>query len=392
MRVALVVPYAWSVPGGVRSHVAGFVRFLLREGIEAEILAPGARSTADGAPAAPAARLVDLGPTIPILDNGSYVHVALAPRAIVRTARAVRVPRYDLVHVHEPMIPAVSLTALLRACAPLVGTFHMYAATPRWYRVFAPLCRWALRRLDARIAVSEAARWHVARTCPGEYRIIPNGIDVRGFAVSEHPPGRAQVVFLGRAEPRKGLGVLLEAFARLPAHARLDLVGVSEHELRRVAASLPPEVRSRIRAHGYLDDDARARVLAEVDVLCAPSLHGESFGMVLVEAMAAGVPVVASRVPGYVDVLPESCGRLVPPGDPRALAEAVEALLADPELRRALGSAGRSAAARYDWSVVGAAILDVYDDVLRRRAARAVPGELARAPWPRTSLERARLR
>lgn len=363
VRVAIVCPYSWSAPGGVKSHVTGLARYLEREGIEVEILAPGAGSAC-------AHGVLDLGRTLPILDNGSVVRVALGPGAIARTIRAVRVSPYDVVHVHEPMIPAVSLTALLVARAPLVGTFHMYAETPRWYRPFAPLCRWALERLDARIAVSEAARWHVARTCPGDYRVIPNGIDVRRFACSEHPAGRARVVFVGRAEPRKGLPVLLDAFARLPASAQLDLVGVGERELQSATAVLAPAVRARVVAHGYVDDAERARLLAGADVLCAPSLQGESFGLVLLEGMAAGLPVVASRVPGYVDVLPESCGRLVPPGDPRTLAEALAALLADPSRRRALGSAGRREAERYDWSVVGAAVLDVYREVLERRASR----------------------
>lgn len=364
MRIALVCPYSFSAPGGVQSHVVGLATELRRYRHEVEILAP-----ADSRIDVPG--FVRVGRSVPIPDNGSIVRVALGPRAIRSTVRLVRSGRYDLVHVHEPMIPAVSLGALLGSTAPLVGTFHMYAPSRRWYRPFAPLARRAIPRLNARIAVSRAALAHVERTVPGDYRIIPNGIDVSSFAVAAGNRTGSRVLFIGRPDRRKGLHVLLEAFALLPPHVTLDLVGVPPDALRTVARRLPASVVERITAHGRVTDEQRAAFLGRADVLCVPSLLGESFGIVLVEGMAAGVPVVASAIPGYVDVLPERCGRLVPPGNAEALAAAIDELLDDPALRHALGEAGREAAQRYDWSRVAVEVLEVYEEALTRATMAA---------------------
>lgn len=364
MRLALVCPYSWSVPGGVQAHIAGLAAALRARGHEVEILAP-----VDGP--VPVPGFVRAGRSVPILDNGSIVRVALDPATVRRTARLVRSRGYDLVHVHEPMIPAVSLTALLAARAPLVGTFHMYARRPRWYRPFAPLARHAVPRLHARIAVSEAALRHVSRTCPGEYHVIPNGVDVASFDCSAEARTGSRLLFIGRAEPRKGLPVLLEAFKRLGGSPTLDLAGVTPRELRRAGVALPPRTLERVRAHGRVSDNERLRLLAATDVLCAPSLEGESFGIVLVEGMAAGLPVVASAIPGYVDVLPPACGKLVPPGNAAALAAGLDELLADAALRAKLGAAGRLEARRFDWSRVCEEILAVYEEALGRAAARS---------------------
>ncbi len=349
MRVALVCPYSWSVPGGVQSHVAGLAGELRRRGHDADVLAP-----AD----APAPGVVALGRSVPIPDNGSVQRVALSPAAIARTARALRRGRYDVVHLHEPMLPAACLTALALRPAPLVGTFHMVARARRWYRVFAPLCRRALARLDVRIAVSEAARRYVAASCPGGYAIVPNGVARPDAAPARAPGGPPRVLFVGRPEPRKGLPVLLEAFASVDGGARLELVGPAG------------DFGERVTAHGRVDDARRTELLRRATVLCAPSLGAESFGVVLVEAMAAGVPVVASDLPAYRDVLPEACGLLVPPGDPRALASALRRVLADRGLRTRMAAAGPAAAARYDWQRVGSRILELYEEAIARSCLR----------------------
>jgi phosphatidylinositol alpha-mannosyltransferase len=372
-RVALVCPHSWTVPGGIQAHVAGLARTLRARGVVVDVLAP-----ADGPVDLPG--FVNLGRTIGIPDNGSVTRLALGPLAARRTWRRIASGGYALVHLHDPMLPAVALTALLTARAPLVGTFHMYADDPGWYRRFGPVCRWALARLDVRIAVSEAARLHVARICPGDYTIIPNGVDVAASAAAPargEPGGAGRLLFVGRPHPRKGLPVLLEAFSRLPGQPTLDLVGVSPDQLAGLPG-LAREAAPRVRAHGVVDDGERERLLGRADVLCAPSLGGESFGVVLVEGMAAGVPVVASAIPGYVDVLPAGCGRLVPPGDPVSLAGALAALLADPDLRRRLGSAGRVAAQRFDWSRVGDQVLAVYQPLLARSALTRDPASRRR--------------
>ncbi|MDQ3873989.1 MAG: glycosyltransferase family 4 protein [Actinomycetota bacterium] len=355
LRIALVCPYSWSVPGGVQTHVSGLARALRAGGLQVDILAP-----ADGPFHEPG--LVPLGRSVGIPDNGAVTRIALSPASVVRAARRVRSSRYDLVHLHEPVLPTASFTALHAAAVPVVGTFHMLHVSERWYRLFAPVVRRAARRLRARIAVSEPARRFVSRWLPGDYHVIPNAVHVAQYG----PPGARRdgrrLLFIGRPEPRKGLPVLLAALARLPRDVTLDHVGVAPAELSVLArgAGIPRTALARVRPRGKVSDDERRRLLTRADVLCVPSLGGESFGLVLVEGMAAGVPVIASDIPGYRDVLPPSCGRLVPPADSDLLAAAVAELLADGALRLGLGEEGRREAARFDWSVVAPQVLSVY--------------------------------
>jgi len=211
--------------------------------------------------------------------------------------------------------------------------------------------------------VSGQAKRFISRVLPGRYRVIPNGVDVAAHAGDPSRRGGRRVVFVGRPDARKGLDVLLAAFRPLAASgAVLDLVGVRPEEV---------EERRRwgsaVRAHGRVPDSVRTRIVAEADLLCAPSRASESFGLVLAEGMAAGLPVVASELPGYREVLPEACGRLVPPGDPRALRAALTELLADPGLRAGLGAAAAVAARRFDWAEVGPEIASVYRDALAAR-------------------------
>jgi phosphatidylinositol alpha-mannosyltransferase len=357
LRVALVCPYSWSVPGGVQTHVSGLARALRRRGGEVEILAP-----ADGPVDEP--EFVPLGRTVGFSDNGAITRVALSPAALVRTARAVRTRGYDLVHLHEPMLPHACFTALQSARVPVVGTFHMLNISERWYRLFGPVVRRAARRLSVRIAVSEAARDFVRPFIPGDYRLIPNGVDLSGYPQEADGRDGGRVLFVGRPEPRKGLRVLLRAFALLPPELELELVGVGPRELRALAGELRPGALERIHSHGRVSDQLRRKLLARADVLCAPSLGGESFGLVVLEGMAAGLPVVASDIRGYRDVLPADAGLLVPPGDERAVAAALGHLLEDAELRRRLGEAGRRAVARFDWSVVTDEVMAAYDEAL----------------------------
>lgn len=346
-RVALVCPYSWSRPGGVQTHVRGLARELRDRGIAAEVLAPADAPTGE-------AGFTAAGRSLAIHDNGSVQRVALSPAAVARTTRFVRRGGFDLVHVHEPMIPAVSLNALLASPVPVVGTFHMCAPSPRWYTVFRPLCRASLRRLAVRIAVSEAACDHVARACPGRYEIVPNGVDLADGDLPE-PPAERRIVFVGRPEPRKGLRVLLEALRLLPL-ARLDLVGPDERDVADVR--LP---RDRVTAHGRVADEEKTRLLRSAAVLCAPSLRSESFGLVIAEAFAAGVPVVASDVPGYRELVRPDCGRLVPPADAHALADALRGLLSDRPARVAAAAAARRRAEELAWPRVADRVLELYD-------------------------------
>jgi phosphatidylinositol alpha-mannosyltransferase len=363
LRVAMVCPYAWDSPGGVRTHVIGLAEELRSRGIEVDILAP-----MDGDPEGD---VIDLGPTVGLRSNGSIARVAVGPAAAARTLRRLREGDYDLVHLHEPLCPAVCLAPLLKSQVPVVGTFHMYGPDHKGYRVAGPFARIAAERLTARIAVSEPARSCAAQFCGGDYTVIPNGIDPP--APLADPPVRdgSRVLFVGRAELRKGLPVLLEAFAGLPGAPTLDLVGVEQEELERQPVAIPAEVAARIRAHGRVSEEDREHLLARADVLAAPSLAGESFGLVLVEGMAAGVPVVASSIPGYAEVLRPSSGRLVPPGDVDALRQALGELLGDGELRAAMAAAGPREAERFWWPRVADQVVLVYAGALARAEQRA---------------------
>jgi phosphatidylinositol alpha-mannosyltransferase len=350
-RVALVCPYSWSRPGGVQSHVAGLARELRRRGLAVDVLAP-LDAPVDGT------TVVGLGRSIPIHDNGSVQRVALSPAAVARTWRYLRERGYDVVHLHEPMIPAACLTALLASRAPLVGTFHMVAATPRWYGTFGPICRQSLERLRVRIAVSEAARRYVARACPGEYEIVPNGLDLAGRP-RRHAGRGTTIAFVGRPEPRKGLPILLDALALLPSTVRLLLIGPDRANVA-AAARRTRLSADRLSIHGRVDDRERDRLLRTADVFCAPSLGRESFGVVLTEAMAAGLPVVATDIDGYRDVVDDRCALTVRPGDARSLAAALAAYLDDPGARTRAGTAGRARAERLAWPRIADRLLDAY--------------------------------
>lgn len=345
MRVGLVCPYSWSVPGGVQAHVAGLAGALRGLGVEAEVLAP-----VDGATEG----VLSLGRSVPIPSNGSVQRVALSPGAVARTARLVRGRGYDVVHVHEPFLPAACLTAVAAARVPVVATAHMYRRALLWYGVFAPVVRLAVRRVDALLAVSPLAAEYARRGTGRVAEVVPNGIDHAGLASLSPERRGGRILFVGRDEPRKGLGVLLDAFSRLGPEAELVLVGPRRNV----------EGAGRVASLGRLPEAGLRRELARADVLVAPSVGGESFGVVLLEGMAAGLPVVASDIPGYRAVLPPEAGRLVPPGDARALAAALDGLLADAELRVRLGAAGRETAAAYAWPRVAEQVLAVYRRVL----------------------------
>jgi len=321
--------------------------------------------------------VIRLGGTVGVRHNGSVGRIALSPRANMRAVRLVREGDYDVVHLHEPLVPPC-LAVLLRANRPVVGTFHMYGPDSKLYRVAAPLARIAARRLDHRTAVSEAARACAAKFLGGDYEVIPNGIAPHGTAVTgpDDEDDRFRVLFVGRTDPRKGLGTLLRAMPRL-AEARLDLVGVEPAEL----AALHPDAPERWIAHGRVSDERRRALLDRADVMVAPSLEGESFGLVLVEAMAAGVPVVASSIPGYLPVL-AGLGLLVPAGDVEALTATLQDLEQNRGQLRRLGEGGRRAAERFDWSRVTPRVVRAYERAILVHEAAAMQPVPAAEPAP----------
>jgi phosphatidylinositol alpha-mannosyltransferase len=352
VRVALVCPYAWDRPGGVQSHVRGLAAALRNRGHEVLVLAPGV-SRRD----APDATLV--GRAVPVPANGSVAPIAFGPLAAARLRRALREFAPDVVHAHEPLVPSLSLLATI-AAAPAVGTFHASARSSFGYRAARPLLARVAARLAARTAVSDAARHLASRYFPGDYALTPNGVDAARFAGAaplDLGEGR-KILFLSRIERRKGLEVLVQAMARLRTPATLIVAGSGPEEAhcRRLAADHGVEARFM----GYASEEDKPRLYRSVDVHCAPGLGGESFGIVLIEAMAAGTPVVCSDLPGFTDAVGDAA-LTVAPGEPGRLARALDEVLTDDVTARTLSEKGIARAGSFDWSRLVANVERVYE-------------------------------
>src|SRR5215217_7221361 len=379
MRVGLVSPYSWTYPGGVTRHIEALAGELLAAGHEVRVLAPFDPDVRSAAlrhrGARPQVRpvpdwLVPLGPTIGWPSNGAVSNLAHTPYAVATLRRELKAGDFDVVHVHEPVAPVVGWDALSSADAPLVGTFHCYSESRPPHAVASLMgARRKLNRLAIRIAVSDAAAWTGRRFYGGEYRVVPNGVALPAGgapAPRRRAPGEPlEIVFVGQAVDRKGLPILLRAFEALRAHvpARLVLVGASEPEVEPLLVD-----GTGVTVLGRVSDAEKHAALERADVLAAPSLGGESFGMILTESFAAGTPVVASDIAGYRDVVRDGVdGLLVPRGDATALAETLRDLALAPERARALGAAAGASAERYAWPQVAAQVAAAYED------ARAVP-------------------
>ncbi len=371
MKVGIVVPYSFSFWGGVVEHAEEQARALRDLGVEARILIghdpPGRLSRAlhpsGGRFEQPPAHVLPLGRSVITPANHSLANIVISPAAIVRLRRALARERFDLLHVHEPLTPALGVAALASATIPVVATFHA-AGPSRWRRPATSLWGFLLDRIDIRIAVSEAARETAREHWPGDYRLIPNGVRVpERFELD----GRKQhVVFVGRPEPRKGLDVLLRAWPtiRRRTGARLRVVGADPLAVRYLLsrARLPADGVDLLGIVPSLDLD---RELAQAKLLVAPSLGRESFGMVLTRAFAAATPVVASDIDGYRKLVDQGAGILVSPGDEDALAGAVVRLIDDETKRRTFAAAARGIAERdYAWPRLARTLELLYEDLL----------------------------
>jgi phosphatidylinositol alpha-mannosyltransferase len=351
----MVCPYSLTIPGGVQMQVLGLASSLRDLGHVVQVLAP-----CDGPP--PDAAVTALGKSIPFATNGSVAPIAPDPSAAVRTIRALRNEAFDVVHVHEPLVPGPSLTAVLFSDRPMVGTFHRAGAS-RAYTFLSPVTRRLGKRLARRVAVSEDALATARDGVGGEFSVLFNGIDVERFANAVPTPTTSPtIVFFGRHEPRKGLGVLLEAAAHLADDVTIWIIGQGPEteELKKKHAD-----DARLQWLGRVDDDELTKRLAGADVFCAPSLFGESFGVVLLEAMAAGTAIVASDLPGYKAVAkPDEHAVLVPPDDSDALAKALNELLGNPARRDELVAAGRVRAEDFAMPKLAAAYAEIYASLL----------------------------
>jgi phosphatidylinositol alpha-mannosyltransferase len=383
MRIALVSPYSWSYPGGVTRHIEALAEHFMSEGHHVRVLAPydppdrvasamhrGARPADIEVPD----YLISLGRTVGFKANGAVSNLSITPNGVAVLHHELRTGEYDVVHVHEPIAPLVGWVASDWAPAALVGTFHSYS-TKRLPNGIANVfgARRVLNHLHVRIAVSEAAAWTGKRWFGGRYRVIPNGVHVdanrlrsqqseqddASECAAEDP---LKIVFIGQSVERKGLPMLLRAFEALREHVptELTVIGPSEEEM----SPLMMDTRG-VRALGKVDDQAKQRELERADVLCAPSLGGESFGMVLTEAFAAGTPVIASDIAGYRDVVRDGHdGVLVPVGDAQALAEALRDLYDEPERRAELARNAAADVERFAWPHVAAEVMAAYEDAI----------------------------
>ena len=358
MRVGLVCPYSLTIPGGVQGQVLGLARELRVLGHDVRVLAPS-----DGPP--PDAGVTPLGRSIPFASNGSVAPVAPDVSCVLRTIRALRDEQFDVLHLHEPLVPGPPVTAMLLGGTPMVGTFHRSGPSGA-YRVLRPLVQWGTRKLALRCAVSEEALTTARDALGGEYDLLFNGIEVERFAKATPTPTEGPtILFVGRHEERKGLAVLLAAMRSLPAEVRLWVTSEGP-QTAALKASFPDP---RIVWLGRVSDEEKASLLAGADVFCAPSLHGESFGVVLLEAMAAQTPIVASDLDGYRLVARDGADAiLVPPDDSTALAAALTRALAGGAEIRQLVASGETRAAEFAMSGLAEAYADRYDSVVRASA------------------------
>ena len=362
----MVCPYSLGMPGGVQNHVRDLAEALLSLGHEISVLAP-----VDDTDTIPP-YVVSSGRAVGVPYNGSVARVTFGPRTAARVKSWLADGGFDVVHVHEPTTPSAALIALWSAGGPFVATFHTWQVRSRAMSAASSLLRPALEKIDARIAVSENARSMMVQHIGGEAVVIPNGLYTARFTGSprrEWQGDDGTVSFLGRLdEPRKGLAVLMKAVPALVAERpglRILVAGAGQaDEARRL---LPANCRDNVLFLGAVDDEARADMLAGSDLYIAPHLGGESFGIVLLEAMAAGAPVLASDLPAFRQVLDGGrLGELFEPGDVQELSTQVLRLLSEPEERHKLRTAGLSAVPRYDWSVLLPELLSVYELVARR--------------------------
>ena len=369
MRVGIVCPYSFDVPGGVQNHVRDLAETLIWQGHEVSVLGP-----ADDDAALPP-YVVSAGRAVPVPYNGSVARLAFGPLSAARVRRWLANGRFDVLHVHEPYSPSLSLLAVLSARGPVVATFHTAMVRSRAMVAAQGVLQLVSEKITGRIAVSELARKVQVEHLGNSAWLIPNGVQVSRFRNAgplEGWPGPGGALgFLGRfTEPRKGFAVLRDAFALLSVdRPELRLLVAGRGDQDEAVADLPSAVREKIVFLGMVSDDDAARMLRSVDVYVAPNTGGESFGMILTEAMAAGTPVVASDLDAFRRVLDNGrAGALFPTGDAKALAETLDRLLDDPQARAGLVAGANEVVGEYDWPVVAGRVAEVYRTAIEASA------------------------
>ncbi len=365
MKIGLVCPYTWDVPGGVQEHIRGLAEALIDLGHHVSVISPADDDTPLPDYVVPAGRAV------PVPYNGSVARLAFGFLSAGRVRRWLKDGAFDVLHVHEPAAPSLSLLACWVADGPIVATVHTAIPRSRAMHAAEPILQSALEKISGRIAVSEAARTTLVEHFGGDAVLIPNGVPVRKFEKADPLPGwpgtGGALGFLGRIdEPRKGLTVMLSAFAIIGEQRpglRLLIAGPGDAE--EALAKLPVSLRPQVVMLGEVSEEDKIRVYHSVDVFCAPNTGGESFGYVLAEAMASGAPIVASDLDAFRQVLRGGrAGELFETGNAADLAAAAGRLLDQPELRAGLSSAASAAVRDYDWPVVARDVVRVYEAVV----------------------------
>ena len=392
MKIGLVCPYIYPESGGVAQHVRFLYENLRVRGHDVRIL-----TASHGTQRASEGDILRIGVGFSMPANGSMGTLTFSPRYIGQVRELLERERFDLLHFHEPFVPFLSLFLLRESRSVNVATFHAYAGFSPSYELGSRVMGGYAAKLHGRTAVSAAARHFIDRFFPGDYKVIPNGVDVPRFAgavpIARWQDGVPNVLFVGRLEPRKGVLDLLKAhriLRRTGSGNRLLIVGSGpqEREARRYVATRGLQ---EVEFLGRVSDAEKAQLFRTVDVYASPATGGESFGIVLLEAMAAGAPIVASDIHGYKGVVRRDReGLLVPPHEPKQLAKAIARLLGDPDLRAQMSTAGRLRAEQFSWPRVAARVEDYYGFVIRRLAATgSLPADF-RAPVPQAPPVRAR--
>ena len=385
MRIGIVCPYSFDIPGGVQYHVRDLAEVFVAQGHVVSVLAP-----ADEGTELPD-YVVSSGRAIPVRYNGSVARLNIGPISAARVSRWLEAGDFDVIHLHEPITPSVAILALWAAEGPIVATFHTSNLRSRALQAAYPVVRPSLEKITARIAVSEDARRTVTTHLGGDAVVIPNGVFVDRFALAEpNPewvgtPERPTVAFLGRmAEPRKGMPVLAAALpAVLQAIPGLRVLVAGPGDPDDVRSTMSRETAAACEFLGAVSEEDKARLLRSVDVYLAPNTGGESFGIILIEAMSAGAAVLASDLPAFLRVLDGgAAGATFRNGDSSALAARLVQLLQDPVERGQVAAAGRRRADIFDWSVVAADVMAVYETVTEG-AARVRPSSDAGSRWAR---------
>jgi phosphatidylinositol alpha-mannosyltransferase len=372
VKIAMVSPYDYTWPGGVTAHVSQLTREMTRLGHEMQVLAP--HSPSRPLDLDESGNFVPLGRSVPVPSGGSVARVSLSWWLSRKIQALLEREAFDVIHLHEPLAPVLPLCVLEYSNAVNVGTFHSFANSQHLYKLSHPLVKRWHRRLHGSIAVSPAARRHVSEVYPGDYQIIPNGIDLAHFTNHAAPwpqylDGKTNILFVGRMEKRKGLRYLLEAYGRLKwdlPNTRLLVAGPGnlDQESQRLLSAR--ELGDVVLLGGVPQADL-PRYYATADIFCSPATGSESFGIVLLEAMAAGKPIVASNIEGYSGVIAHGKqGLLCPPRDAGALSDALAYLVRNPGVARQLGATGRGMVQRYRWQVVARQVEDYYYQCLDR--------------------------